>query len=299
MVRLFRRACLAALLLLVQPASLALAEALPPARLFLLERDDSKSSWLFGTMHSSDPEILAIPTEVRVALARSDVAVGELDMGKEDMGAIFLATLLPEGETLADLLPPDLYRRTMDALEFLGLPEMFAQRFQPWMAAVMLSFEKEELERQRRGEEALDDRLQRSARERGKTIVGLETAAEQLSIFQNLPLEWQIEYLEMALDYPELVGGMAGEIKALYLAGDHAGMWDFYTAAMSGEFDTEFTRYFTQAAIVDRNHRMAERLAPILAAGGAFVAVGALHLPGPDGLLVLLAEQGYRISALP
>jgi hypothetical protein len=63
--------------------------------------------------------------------------------------------------------------------------------------------------------------------------------------------------------------------------------------------DTEFTRYFTQTAIVDRNLRMAERLEPILEQGGVFVAVGALHLPGPDGLFELLRAQGYRISALP
>jgi hypothetical protein len=296
MVKLLWRAGLIVLLLL---APQALAETLPPARLFLLEREGTPPSWLFGTMHSSAPEILALPPEVKVALGRSRVVVGELDMAKEDLGSIFLSTLLPAGQTLADLLAPDLHRRAIAALEILGMPAYLTNRFQPWMAAVVLSFDKEELERQRRGEEALDDWLQRLARERGKEIVGLETADEQLAIFQDLPLAWQIEYLQMALDFPELVGGGTGTIKALYLAGDYSGMWDYYATAMSGDLDTEFTRYFTQTAIVDRNLRMAERLEPILEQGGVFVAVGALHLPGPDGLFELLRAQGYRISALP
>lgn len=296
MLGLFWRAGLFVLLLL---APQAWAETLPPARIFLLEREGVPPSWLFGTMHSSDPQIVALPTEVKVALGRSRTVVGELDMAKENLGEIFLATLLPAGQTLADLLPPELHARALSALEVLGIPDYLANRFQPWMAAVMLSFEKEELERQRRGEEALDDLLQRLARERGKAVMGLESADEQLAIFQNLPLEWQVEYLQMALDYPELVGGSAGAIKELYLAGDHRAMWDFYSSTMAGPLETDFTRYFTEAAIVDRNHRMAERLAPILAEGGAFVAVGALHLPGPDGLLTLLQQQGWHISALP
>ena len=295
MLGLFWRAGLVLLLLFAPPAR---AETLPPARIFLIERDGVPPSWLFGTMHSSAPEIVALPTEVKVALGRSRIVVGELDMADANLGEIVLSTFLPAGQKLGDLLPPDLHERTLAALEVLGLPASYADRLQPWMAAVVLSFDREELERQRRGEEALDDLIQRLARERGKAVAGLETAAEQLAIFQNLPLEWQIDYLEMALSAPALVGGSGGALERLYLRGDHRNMWGFY--ALSTFFArTPFIDYFTKAAIVDRNHLMADRLAPFLAEGGVFVAVGALHLPGAEGLLALLQQQGWRISALP
>jgi uncharacterized protein len=295
MVGLLWRAGLVLLLLL---APQAWAATLPPARIFLLERDGTPPSWLFGTMHSSDPAIVALPPEVKVALGRSRIVVGELDMADANLGEIFLSTLLPAGQRLGDLLPPDLHERTLAALGVLGLPSYYADRLQPWMAAVVLSYDLEELERQRRGEEALDDLIQRLARERGKAVAGLETAAEQLAIFQDLPLEWQIDYLEMALAAPALVGGSDGTLERLYLRGDHRNMWGFYV--LSTYFArTPFIDHFTKTAIVDRNHLMAERLAPILAEGGAFVAVGALHLPGADGLLALLQQQGWRISALP
>jgi uncharacterized protein YbaP (TraB family) len=43
---------------------------------------------------------------------------------------------------------------------------------------------------------------------------------------------------------------------------------------------------------------MAQRAAPVLATGDAFIAVGALHLPGEEGLVELLRAQGYRLTAM-
>ena len=43
---------------------------------------------------------------------------------------------------------------------------------------------------------------------------------------------------------------------------------------------------------------MAERAAPILAGGNVFIAVGALHLPGNEGLIELLRKQGFTLTAV-
>jgi hypothetical protein len=43
---------------------------------------------------------------------------------------------------------------------------------------------------------------------------------------------------------------------------------------------------------------MVDRMQPFLDAGGAFIAIGAMHLPGDDGVLSLLANKGYEISAV-
>jgi uncharacterized protein YbaP (TraB family) len=47
--------------------------------------------------------------------------------------------------------------------------------------------------------------------------------------------------------------------------------------------------------IIDRNHRMHERLLPVLDDGGVFVGVGALHLSGETGLVELLRGSGYTV----
>ena len=48
----------------------------------------------------------------------------------------------------------------------------------------------------------------------------------------------------------------------------------------------------TRRLLADRNETMAERAAPLLAKGGAFIAVGALHLSGKRGLDRAVSRQG-------
>ena len=53
---------------------------------------------------------------------------------------------------------------------------------------------------------------------------------------------------------------------------------------------------FQRRLVDDRNQHMVERMQPYLQQGKAFVAVGALHLPGKTGLLERLQQQGYTVS---
>ena len=55
---------------------------------------------------------------------------------------------------------------------------------------------------------------------------------------------------------------------------------------------------FTHVLLVDRNAVMAKRAAPLLASGGAFIAVGALHLTGKDGLIERFRADGYTVTRI-
>ena len=52
---------------------------------------------------------------------------------------------------------------------------------------------------------------------------------------------------------------------------------------------------FTRLLLVSRNEVMATRAAPLLAGGGAFIAVGALHLSGKSGLIERIRAAGYHV----
>jgi uncharacterized protein YbaP (TraB family) len=87
------------------------------------------------------------------------------------------------------------------------------------------------------------------------------------------------------------------ELLAAYKRQDLAAMMAINESAMAiGE--QRLAKEFQRRLIVDRNHRMADRMEPYLKQGGAFVAVGALHLPGEQGLLRLLEQQGYSVRAV-
>jgi uncharacterized protein YbaP (TraB family) len=65
------------------------------------------------------------------------------------------------------------------------------------------------------------------------------------------------------------------------------------------ELAPDIRDYFVSLGIDGRNRRMVANLLPLLLESRVFVAVGALHLPGPQGLVSLLREQGYTLTALP
>ena len=68
---------------------------------------------------------------------------------------------------------------------------------------------------------------------------------------------------------------------------------------MTLEHGTEATWNSFKSLLLDtRNQRMAERAAPFIEDGNAFIAVGALHLPGETGLVQLLRDRGYKVTAV-
>ena len=288
-----RRLLIVVCLLLLAPA--AWAEAPGKGRLWRIERPGLAPSWLFGTMHSSAPEALKLPGSVLRALAEAEVVVGELDMTQVNYGSIMASALLPAGESLADHLSPELHARTRAAVAPLGLAPAVADRLEVWFLALMLSNDPAEIERQRQGLVVLDDWLQQEGRRQGKAIVGLEALEEQLGIFAGWPETLQVAMLRAALDYPGLIAGSNAALTALWLDGDLPSMWRLFRVSLMAS-GPEFRRRMTDDLVLARNHLMAERLAPLLAEGGVFVAVGALHLAGEEGLIVLLREAGWSIT---
>jgi uncharacterized protein YbaP (TraB family) len=83
----------------------------------------------------------------------------------------------------------------------------------------------------------------------------------------------------------------------LYLDGDTGAFWPFFRAALpTGEGSAGFAE-FEETMITSRNRTMASRAKPFIDAGGAFIAIGALHLPGSEGVVALLREAGYTVTA--
>jgi uncharacterized protein YbaP (TraB family) len=72
----------------------------------------------------------------------------------------------------------------------------------------------------------------------------------------------------------------------------------FRAVLPSGEGDDAGYAAFEEAMITGRNRTMADKAAPLLDRGSAFMAVGALHLPGPTGLIELFRTAGYTVTAV-
>ena len=271
-------------------------EAIPHGQglLFEVEREGAPASHVFGTMHSADPEIVALPEPVEEVF-RLAAAVGvEVVLAPGAEAALRGAMLLDADRDLEALVGSELFGRVAEAGADYGVPARHLRTFKPWALVTLFSLPRAELMRGR-PDQRLDHELQRRAQDQGLPVFGLETVAEQIDVFDGLDLAAQVELLEAALDQQGQIEGWWRATRRAYLERDTASLFGLMLE-QSAAGDPELTARLLERLLDRRNERMVERMAPRLAAGGAFIAVGALHLPGERGVLRLLEEQGYEVT---
>jgi uncharacterized protein YbaP (TraB family) len=248
-------------------------------------------SYLFGTIHSEDPAVLDLAAPVKKAFASSGRVLLEILPDKEAMLSSSTAMLMMDGRLLSDLVGKSLYGKALKAMQTRDIPEVMLERMKPWAVAVTLSMPKPQTGI------VLDMTLYQSALEQNKQVFGLETVMEQLGIFDNMPLRDQIVFLEDTVTQLDQVEEVYNKLLAAYKQRDLSAMHAISDEAMS-QGDQALARKFEKTLIDDRNHRMLERMEQHLGKGGTFVAVGALHLPGEQGLIRLLRQKGYQLEAI-
>ena len=283
------------------------AESSPHAReliygqglLWKVEAPDNavEPSYVLGTIHVSDPRVLNLPKAVREAFAAAKSATFEIRQSSSDQAKALKLMSLDRGKTLGDYLNREQLKLVEKAAELYGLPEHTLQRFKPWALYLMFSVPPSEQQRKAKGKKALDFALQTRARDFGVPVYGLESLDEQLALFDGLSDEVQVAYLDSILRQLDQFELQFEQLLQLYLARDISGIQSMAIESLD-ESDRKAWESF-QADVIDRrNFLMVERMQDRLQEGAAFVAVGALHLPGEKGVLKLLQGQGYRISRL-
>jgi len=140
----------------------------------------------------------------------------------------------------------------------------------------------------------LDLVLYQRAQSLKKEVAGLETIREQMDLFDTLSEDEQINLLRDALNNLDQLPTIFQALLDHYLKQDLQGLVEINQQLLDSSA-SELADRFQVKAVDERNFRMVERLVAPLAQGGAFVAVGALHLPGEQGMLRMLERRGYRI----
>jgi hypothetical protein len=242
-------------------------------------------------MHSEEPGVISLAPVVERALTGSRQVILEVNMDADALASGSMAMLLTDGQRLSDILGKSLFEQTVAALQARGIPGVVAEHIKPWAAATALSMPVPVTG------QVLDRVLYQRAQQAGKPLHGLETIAEQLEVFEGFSLDDQVALLRDAVVQVDGIDAMQAELLAAYKRQDLAAMMAINEAAMATG-DQRLAGEFQRRLIVERNHRMVERMEPWLKQGGAFVAVGALHLPGEEGLVNLLRERGYSVRAV-
>jgi hypothetical protein len=287
------------LLLLVAAVQVAAAEPLRYGQglLWRIETQGAQPSFLFGTMHSTDPAVLSLPDPVKSAFSESRSLALEMVIDETVQAQLGQAMVLGDGRSLDGIIGPERFAAVTAVGALYGLPPQALRVFRPWAAMSVFSMTPTEFKRNTAGILPLDQALQAAAGQRGMPVHGLETAQEQIAVFAGIPEPEQIALLDLVLrDHPQIEQWF-GRIKQAYLAADVADIYSLMTEQTEGA-PSEVAEAFEQRLILERNHRMAQRMGPLLDQGRAFVAVGALHLPGDRGILRLLEIEGHQVTRI-
>jgi len=256
-----------------------------------------KMNFLFGTMHSTDPGITTLPEPVKQAFARAGSLTVEVVETKDMPIRMARRMMLPPRQSLDQIAGAALFKQLAAVGRRMGYPLATLRRLKLWAASAAISIPPEERAGQAAGRLPLDQALQRAATKRGIPVFGLESIDEQLNLMDGLSVGDQIKLLRQAVEDSAQVSQLVATMKKFYLARDISGLFTWMRRQAAGQ-DPRLMQIFQDHMINARNRLMAGRMIARLKAGGAFVTVGAAHLPGKRGILSLLVRQGYRISRM-
>jgi uncharacterized protein YbaP (TraB family) len=271
--------------------------------LWKIEKDGAKPSWLFGTIHMTDPRVTALDAEAEKAFDATDRLVIEttdvLDEAKllGEMAKRPDLMMYTDGGTLTDRISAEDLALLSEGLKARGIPIDSVIKMKPWMLLAAVAMPACEQARKAAGEKILDAKLAADATAAGKEVSGLETAIEQMEAMASLPMDFHIRGLIDTLKLGARADDVVETMIVLYKQGRTGMYWPLFEATLSdGAGLGEGYADFEQTIIIKRNQVMADRAEPLLAEGGVFMAVGALHLPGEKGIVELLRAKGYRVD---
>ncbi len=265
-----------------------------------IEKDGVKPSLLFGTTHLSDPRVLEVPSAVFEAFDHIDTLILELkemtnpsDMALELFKYPQLYTL--QDQRLDQLLPSEETELLATALRQRGLTMDLLARMRPWFIYMSMQSSQCEAKRRARGLNVLDQAVALKAVENGIELVGAETVQEQLESLADVSDRSMLNVLLDLFATPYSPDDQSETLIQLYESSDTGMILALLTELAH---DKAGLREFLEKLLVERNRRMADRALPYLQSGNVMIAVGALHLPGDDGLIELIRQQGFTVSVV-
>ncbi len=274
------------------------------AILWKVEKAGVAPSHLFGTIHMADTRVTKLSKTTQKAFDQSSTIALEL-VGASEAGMMAAVAKVPEllayndGTTLSGQLTADEFAKVQKLIVKSGLPAETAPVLKPWLISMMLAISDCNRSQTAAGMKALDDQLEAAAKARGATVIGLETAESQLKAMASVPNDKQILMLKSSLAYADRTDDMIETLVQLYLQRKLGATMPFEKAlaAKSGVPASAFDE-FIRILLTERNARMRDAATPLLDKGGAFIAVGALHLSGNDGLVTLFRDKGFTVTAV-
>ncbi|TYA78561.1 TraB/GumN family protein [Seonamhaeicola marinus] len=278
------------LLLLTVVSSLALnAQKLENSTLWKISGNGlDKPSYLFGTIHITCDA--TIEADVQKALDETSQVVLEIDMDDPTMQTKMMGGMyMKDGKTIKDFVNEEDYT-AIDSLfiKNMGMPIKLLQNVKPFFIGAMLYPKMLDCPMQ-----SFEMSLMKVAKAQNEEILGLETVEEQLQVFDAIPYEEQIKDLvKMAKDNLKSDKAKFAEMLKIYDSEDISSLADLI------KNDDSSIAAYEDELLIKRNKNWIPKISEFSKEQPTFYGVGAGHLGGEFGVINLLRQAGYTVTAV-
>lgn len=254
------------------------------------------TSWLFGTYHLVKSSYLNEVPAVVDAFNKSKSVVVELVIDSAKLPAIYTMGMLKD-KKLTDMLE----KPFMDSLETevkntLGVGLIQINNLKPINLALTLSMVYLVTDKsapiQKYSGSAIDGYFAESGKLSGKNVTELETIEEQMDLlFNKLPDEEKVNQLKYFIRNKHEMIQQGNELIKNWFNHDLNGMYEVSENGLK-IFGNE------DDLLKIRNEKWMKKLPALMKTESQFIAVGALHLASKNGLIKLLEQAGFKVTAI-
>lgn len=248
----------------------------------------TQPSYLFGTVHITCDATL--DPKVNTALDATKQLYLELDMDDPNMMKEMMGGMtMKNGVSMTSLLSTEDYKLVEDFIKSkTGMPLKMLDSYKPFLVSAMLMPAMLDCKAQ-----SIEQSLIDATKKQNEEIFGLETVQEQLDAFDAIPYKEQMEDLlasakdDMANDKAEY-----NKMMELYNAQKLNELMAFMKSSKNK------TASHDDILLINRNKSWIPRIEKIAKEKPTFFGVGAGHLAGENGVIMLLRKKGYKVEAV-
>ncbi|CAA2137856.1 TraB/GumN family protein [Hyphomicrobium sp. ghe19] len=273
------------------------------AVLWRVEKDGTAPSHLFGTLHVINDSMQELSPATRAALDQSKLVAVESAETSRSAYSHAMAQAAPlmvsTDRELQGILAEDEITVVEKAISNAGYAPQLALALKPWVAIMFLADSECQKKLQERGAKSMDALVVDRATEKGLPVIGLESMFEQYRSLATISRKVQVAWLKASIELYPRVDDISLTMAELYRFRRLEAVWALTQEMAPGAGLDDATLLSLRTELVGkRNLRMLESAMPLLRNGGAFIAVGAMHQSGPDGLVALLRQRGFTVTAV-
>ena len=248
-----------------------------------------KPSYIFGTIHITCDA--TIEDDVKKALDETSQVVLEIDMDDPSMQTKMMGGMyMKDGKKISDLVSKEDYA-IIDSLitNEVGMPLKMVENIKPFFLIAMLYPKMLDCPMQ-----SFEQKLMAMATEQKEDINGLETIEDQMKVFDDIPYEDQVaDLLKTAKDNLQKDREMFTKMLDIYKEENIEAL-----IAMMNDDESSSVNKHQDKLLINRNKNWIPRISEYAIEQPTFFGVGAGHLAGEFGVINLLKEAGYTVSAI-